>query len=117
MNEVKWPNKTPMKIGDKTQTITFKLGKLLVAEIHYCLSYGVSYIPKLRQYRQEYCWLSYMKKDPEKAQFKTIDQAVAKLKELLGNENFERLSRHDGKICDDIKEKQVSPMVWGEMPS
>lgn len=114
MSEVKWPNKTPMKIGDKTQTIIFKLGKLKVAEIHYCLSYGVSYIPKLRQYEQEYCWLSYMEKDPERAQFKTIDQAVAKLKELCGR-GFDSLVRLDGKISDDIEVKEVSPAIWGSV--
>jgi hypothetical protein len=112
MSEVKWPNKAPMKIGERRQTITFKLGKLKVAEIHYCLSFGVSYIPKFKQNEQESCWLSYMDKDPETAQFKTIDQATAKLKELCGW-GFDSLVRLDGKVHDDIETKEVSPMVWG----
>ena len=116
MSEVKWPNKTTMKIGDKYQTIIFKLGKLKVAEIHYCLSYGVSYIPKLKQNMNEYTWLTYMEKDPERAQFKTIDQALAKLKEMCGV-GFDSLVRLDGKIHDEIETKEVSPAIWGEMPS
>jgi hypothetical protein len=115
MTEVKWPNKTPMKIGERSQVITFKLGKLQIAEIYYCLSYGVSYIPKLRQYCNESTWLSYMDRETEKPNFKTIDQAIEKLKEMVGEENFKCLTRHDGKVSDDIEEKEVSPAVWGSI--
>jgi hypothetical protein len=105
-----------MKIGERRQKIIFKLGTLKVAEVYYCLSYGVGYVPKLKQYCDESTWLTTMTSGQgERANYKTVDQAIEKLKELAGKENFARLTRHDGKVFDDIKEKEVQSALWGEV--
>lgn len=103
-----------MKIGEERTFIDLWLGKLKVATIYHCISYGVSYIPQLKQHRSEDVYLSYFDRCEEdrELKFKSMDSARDRLQDMCGSANFSRLTETK-KYKNTVEEKEVQPALWG----
>lgn len=103
-----------MKIGNERRITKFWLGKIEVAHIYHCVSYGVSYIPRLKQTKTVDTYLTIGDEQDKKC--KDVEEAYSKLKKLCQGDFDVLQTTEDYK--NDIVEKEVRQRyVWGELSS
>lgn len=100
-----------MRIGDENLTIQFWLGKLEVGLISKTISYGVSYIPKLKQNRTVSIWL-YMAGKGDSTSHRSVDEALKKFKSSCG-EGFSVLRRTERETSDVLEKEITTRLTWG----
>jgi hypothetical protein len=107
-----------IKIGDEYTRIIFMLGGMEVARIISDKSYGVLYIPKIRQTKHTTTWLILPNRDSSEGFIvcKNIGCAINKLKKLCGDKAFPLLKQVKEGTSNVIK-KDVSSVVFGQLNS